>query len=633
MAESKPISNNKDLTECGICLCTIEEPKALPCLHTFCLKCLSQWAEGKKDIIRCPICVQDFSIPGDGVKAFRTNFFINTLKDRQATAMTLQSRDTVPCASCGAVDERIEGHCSACGGFICGGCIAMHSKLKIYSNHKVIPYEDLKSGKVDIRNLSQKKYCKIHEEQVVRFYCETCGVLTCRDCTVVDHPASSHNLVNLESASKGHKKEIEQLIQGCDTIKIKTDDALKEIDSVLDQLVENAATAEAGIDESFNEAMKLLEDSRDQLKGELTKAASDRKKQLDAQKDEIMIQQTRLQTALQMANEVVKTGSDYDLALIYTSLKTNLTELRGVKLASVDKQKAAVHFKPAHIGQKTAQKLGSVLVKQRKEGVGFWKLDRSFGDVGAEKLKYGRGVAITQEGDIAVADMADSAVKIYKKDGQFKSSITVPDNPWNVVVSSDGKLIVTNLSASVSIYDGKGNQKHQFPTKSPDNVSSDTRDTTHWGLAIDNYNNLLVGETRQKYISKHHLDGAHITSFKVPISPVFITVSLDAKIFISGGMDTDVHILNENGVHLQTLTAPQDSGWSPYGMCCTSANEIYISNTSSGVIYCYSAETGAYIGCLTKDVSKPAGLALMNDENQLVVVEDYCIKIFKVQNQ
>ncbi|XP_072018283.1 E3 ubiquitin-protein ligase TRIM56-like [Amphiura filiformis] len=413
MAESKPISNNKDLTECGICLCTIEEPKALPCLHTYCMKCLTQWAEGKKDTIRCPICAQEFPIPGDGVKAFRTNFFINTLKDRQATAMTLQSRDAVvPCVSCGAVDERVEGHCSSCGGFICGGCIAMHNKLKTFSNHKVIPCEDLKSGKVDIRNLSQKKYCNIHEDQVLWFYCETCCVLTCRDCTVVDHPASSHTLVNLERASKGHKKEIEQLIQNCEVVTNRTETALKMVTDVSNQLNKNATKAKVEIDESFNKALKLLEDNRDQLKREVDKAAAVTKKQLDAQTDEIQVFQIRLQTALQMATEVVKTGSDYDLALIYTSLKTNLTELRDVKLAPVDKQKAAVHFKQAHIGQDTTQKLGSVVVKQRKEGVGVGKVDNSFGNHGAGKLIGGRGVAITHVGDIAVADCNDAAVKI-----------------------------------------------------------------------------------------------------------------------------------------------------------------------------------------------------------------------------
>ncbi|XP_072019603.1 E3 ubiquitin-protein ligase TRIM56-like [Amphiura filiformis] len=624
--------NSKDLTQCGICLSTQKEPKSLPCLHSYCLECLMQWAKGKTKV-SCPICVQDFAIPRGGVKAFRTNFFINTLKDRQAAEKTIQSRDTVvPCASCGAVDERVEGHCSRCGGFICGGCIATHSKIKALGNHKVIPYEDLKSGKVDIRNLSQKKYCKIHEEQVVRFYCETCGVLTCRDCTVVDHPASSHSLVNLESASKGHKTEIEQLIQNCEGVKNITETALKMVTDVSDQLNTNATKAKAEIDESFNKALKLLEDNRDQLKGEVDKAEAVAKKQLDAQTDEIQVFQTRLQTALQMATEVVKTGSDYDLALIYTSLKTNLTELRDVKLAPVDKQKAAVHFKPAHIGQETTHKLGSVLVKQRKEGVGVWKLDRSFGNGGAGKLIGGRGVAITQEEDIAVADYYDAAVKIYKKDGQFKSSIF--GRPWDVVVSSDGKLFVTNQTEYVSVYDGKGNLKHQFPTKSPDNVSSDAQRTQHWGLAIDNYNNLLVGETEQKYIGKHHLDGMHIMSFKITIEPRFITVSNDDKIITSAGSsDRAVHILNENGVHLQTLKPPQGSGWNPLGMCCTSTNEIYISSfDASGAIYCYSAETGAYISCLTKDVTYPVGLVLMDDEEALVVTGNNCAKIFKLQN-
>ncbi|XP_072047252.1 E3 ubiquitin-protein ligase TRIM56-like [Amphiura filiformis] len=632
MAQSNPF-NSKDLTQCGICLSTQQEPKSLPCLHSYCLECLTQWAKGKTKV-SCPICVQDFAIPRGGVTAFRTNFFVNTLKDRQAAEMTIQSRDTVvPCASCGAVDERVEGHCSGCGGFICGGCITSHSKLKLYSTHKVIPYEDLKSGKVDIRNLSQKKYCKIHKEQVLWFYCETCGVLTCRDCTVVDHPASSHNLVNIESASKGHKKEIEQLIQDCDVANKATVDVVREIENVTDLLEKDGIAVDAAIDRSFNRALKLLEDERKELKGEVKKAVSDKGKHLNAQKDEVQLKQTRLQAALQMATEVVKTGSEYDLALIFTSLKTNLTELRDVKLAPVDKQKAAVCFKSAHIGQETTQKLGSVVVKQRNEGVGVWQLDRSFGHDEPGKLTCGRGVAISQEGDFAVADMIDSAVKIYNMEGRFKSSIKVPgDNLWNVV--SDGKLFVTNQTASVSVYDVEGNLEHQFPTKSPDSVSSDNQNTNHMGLAIDNYGNLLVGEANQTYISKHQLDGTHIESFKVTIKPWFISVSRDDNIIISKyGSGAAVHILNEYGVHLQTLQPPQGSGWNPSGTCCSSANEIYISSWNRhGAIHCYSAETGAYIGCLTKDVRYPAGLALMDDEEALVVAEYDGVKIFKLQN-
>ncbi|XP_072018762.1 uncharacterized protein [Amphiura filiformis] len=532
MAESKttPYIINKDPTECGICLCTIEEPTELPCLHTYCLKCLTRYAEGKTDTIRCPVCVKEFPIPSDGIKAFTTNTIMNTLNDRK-------SEET------------------------------LHAM--------------------------------------------------------------------------GHRKEIEQLMQDCEGVKNRTENAMDMVRTASDELNTNATKAKEEINESFNKALKLLEDNRDQLKIEVDKAAAIKKEQLDAQMDEIQVLQARLQTALQMATEVVKTGSDDDLALVST-LKTNLMELRDLKLVAFDQLKAVVYFEPAHISEENAQKLVSVLtlVKQHKEEVGVWTLDRSFGNDGAGKLKCGRGVAITQEGDIAVADRGDSAVKIYKKDGQFKSSIKIPGSPWNVVVSSDDKLFVTNQTKTVSVYDGKGNLKHQFPTTTPDNISSDDQRTKHMGLAIDNYYNLLVGETTQKYISKHRLDGTHIMSFKAKIKPWYITVSRDDKIIISKGGDGGaVHILDNNGVHLETLQSPEGLGWNPLGMCCTSTNEIYISNSytsgKSAGICCYSARSAdtsaAYIGCLTKDVRLPAGLVLIDNEEKLIVIENYRIKIYKLK--
>ena len=241
--------------------------------------------------------MQEFAIPSGGVKAFRTNFFINTLKERHAASTILRSGDpVVPCASCGTVDNKIEGHCSSCNGFICGDCVGMHSKLKTFNNHKVIPYADLQSGKIDIRNLHQKKYCKVHEEQVLRFFCETCGELICRDCTVVDHPSTSHTLVNVKNAAKRQRTEIEQLTRSCEEVSKKIKDALKEVDRVSEQLRRNATTAEKEIDEVFNRVLRLLEDNRNRLKGEVKTIVSERNKEIQAEKDDIQLQRTRLVT-------------------------------------------------------------------------------------------------------------------------------------------------------------------------------------------------------------------------------------------------------------------------------------------------------------------------------------------------
>ena len=134
MAQSKEFDNT-DLTQCGICLLTLQDPKALPCLHSFCVKCLSQWAKGKTKVT-CPLCVQEFAIPSGGVTAFRTNFFINTLKERQENTRTIHSKDTlVQCASCACVESKVEGYCSNCGGFICEKCVGVHNmnvNMKIF---------------------------------------------------------------------------------------------------------------------------------------------------------------------------------------------------------------------------------------------------------------------------------------------------------------------------------------------------------------------------------------------------------------------------------------------------------------------------------------------------------------------
>ena len=212
------------------------------------------------------------------------------MKERHTTSTTLRSENpVVPCTNCGTVENKIEGHCSSGGRFICEDCVNGHREMKCLSNHKVIPCADLQSGKIDVRNLHQKKYCKVHEKQVLRFFCETCGELICRDCTVVDHPAAGHTLVNLENAAKGQRTEIEQLISSCEVVSKKIKNALKEVDRVSEQLRRNATTAEKEIDEVFNRVLRLLEYNRNRLKGEVKTIVSERKKEIGAEKDEIQL--------------------------------------------------------------------------------------------------------------------------------------------------------------------------------------------------------------------------------------------------------------------------------------------------------------------------------------------------------
>src|SRR6218665_3601411 len=76
-----PVKRQKmdDATTCYICTETYTDPKALPCLHAFCMKCLQKIGlktkKGSGDEMPCPICRQLFKIPTEGFRGFPTHFF------------------------------------------------------------------------------------------------------------------------------------------------------------------------------------------------------------------------------------------------------------------------------------------------------------------------------------------------------------------------------------------------------------------------------------------------------------------------------------------------------------------------------------------------------------------------------
>ena len=53
----------KRLMECSICLETFDDPRTLPCLHSFCKKCLENFVDGKRDDeLNCPVCRGKFTL-------------------------------------------------------------------------------------------------------------------------------------------------------------------------------------------------------------------------------------------------------------------------------------------------------------------------------------------------------------------------------------------------------------------------------------------------------------------------------------------------------------------------------------------------------------------------------------------
>ena len=173
-SEMKKENVEKDLTLCSICLSMINEPKALPCLHTYCFKCLSEWAKPTSTSFTCPMRRKECTLPSGGVAGLENNFFVTKLKDRKTVNMKLASKDCkIICTSCEGSGQIAVARCFECDDFLCENCLRSHKTMRLMKSHHTFSLAELRSGKAD--PVAKAEYCNKHKGQELWIYCETCN--------------------------------------------------------------------------------------------------------------------------------------------------------------------------------------------------------------------------------------------------------------------------------------------------------------------------------------------------------------------------------------------------------------------------------------------------------------------------
>ena len=180
-----------ELITCTLC----EEPyddnhhkaKFLACHHTFCSNCLSQWQRKKHqpntNSIRCPVCNQITDVPDSGVNGLQTNFYIER--------MIKISKET----------------------------------------------EESKSVK-------KQKGCQKHGNQQKFFFCETCNMAICHNCTVLDHQKTEgHVITGIQEATESHRHTLEHQLKRSQATEAEIQGAIQEIESKMHTIQEDKDSA------------------------------------------------------------------------------------------------------------------------------------------------------------------------------------------------------------------------------------------------------------------------------------------------------------------------------------------------------------------------------------------------------
>jgi len=97
MARQSADKELADMLECSICTEVFTDPRVLPCIHTFCLMCLLKYVEDRRpgERVPCPLCRENFTIPGNGLSGMKKNFLMEKLLHTRKLSAGQEEREKV----------------------------------------------------------------------------------------------------------------------------------------------------------------------------------------------------------------------------------------------------------------------------------------------------------------------------------------------------------------------------------------------------------------------------------------------------------------------------------------------------------------------------------------------------------
>ncbi|CAL8363945.1 unnamed protein product [Merluccius merluccius] len=270
---------DKQFLVCSICLDHYHNPKVLPCLHTFCEKCLQNYIPPQSLTLSCPVCRQTSILPEKGVSALQNNFFITNLMD-------VLQRDP-ECTSRPEASSALESVSAAAA--------------------------------------AQPLSCPNHEGKVMEFYCESCETAMCLECTEGEH--REHVTVPLRDVLEQHKTALNNQL---DTVRNRIPQLTAAIDLVNEiskQLTDRKNDAVAEISDTFEELEKAMHLRKNALIAEVENICSTKQKVLQAQLAALLRGKENIQASCSFTEQALSHGSATEVLLVHKQMSERVGAL------------------------------------------------------------------------------------------------------------------------------------------------------------------------------------------------------------------------------------------------------------------------------------------------------------------
>jgi len=178
--ENQKLNNLESSTAncvCYYCNNVFVDPRLLPCLHTFCRKCLVDLIKkcNSTNVIVCPVCRESTPVPTKGIEAVTPNIHLDH-ESKIAKFEALMRNEVRPaCDECSRESKsEVISFCCTCESFLCKECHSQHIiSRKLTLHHKTILLKDASDirGQLKSNIVFPTIHCKVHSNDEIKLYC------------------------------------------------------------------------------------------------------------------------------------------------------------------------------------------------------------------------------------------------------------------------------------------------------------------------------------------------------------------------------------------------------------------------------------------------------------------------------
>ena len=681
-------------TSAATCKCSnlFTDPRMLPCLHTFCLQCLFKASEiqGTKEALKCPACDEKVALPKGGIE----HLPLDLRKAQEAKIASYSEKLEKGKEACGSCLRSGSGlaiaFCVNCCEFLCKLCEDHHRSSRKSHKHEIVTLSEKSEKGKGQYSLTGKFHeppmpCSFHDDEVLKFYCEQCKKLICRDCMELDHNDHRSKCNRVETVAAKAMENLKIHFDEGQGVLASLNDAVAQCKKTMQQVESRKKEIDDMITRSLNQVREtLLAKSEELCLGKITSLkmqvcelekvrdglvyATD---MITAAESHTPSQQLSTNNAIaeRLAQLLQLYHSIGNVPLESASFLTKIADQDVISQMIVLGQISGgsdaatstcdVGYVPrAVVGKKRVIKVTARNTKGELFPHGQETVTAELSLMGSEKSHtYGKS---TDHGDgtYSLSFTARSAgehelqVKIgghpirgspftltarqprtvsFSALSQQKA-ISTYTQPWGVAFTENGMLAVAEYGYhTVSLYSLEGKRLHTFG-RCGSAGSSNNQFYSPSSVAV-NGDVMYVAEdsnnrvqkfsiSKQTFISKFGSGGRANGQFS---NPRGISIDPEGKVFVADYSNNRIQVFQPDGIFAYAITAnsknTKSAFSSPWGIAFDPQGRLHIAAYSSSCIKVYTPE-GVYIESYgSGTIACPAGIAI--DEEGYVAITEY----------